>query len=112
MALAVRASAALFSADQLFNLRQVGLPRIAFAGGAYVVRRALLLDEDHRVEVFDGGIAPLHVGDGQLSGDAGMKRALRLHLAQFLRLGGIQEIELLDFGIGTVRHIKLAGKQR
>ena len=86
--------------------------RCCFVGGAHVVDGTLLLDEDGGVEVFDGGITALHVGDRHLRRKAGMKRALRLHLGQPLRFGCVQEIELLYFAVGGVAAVELLREQR
>jgi hypothetical protein len=94
-----------------FNSWKIGLPGIALVRGAGIIGRALLLDKDRGIEVFNSGIAPFHVGNGHLSGKAGMKRSLSLHLAQLLRLGCVQKIELLDFAVGAVRDVKLIRKQ-
>jgi hypothetical protein len=94
-----------------FNSWKIGLPGIAFISGAGIIGRAPLLNEDRSIEVFDSGIAPFHVGNGHLPGKAGMERSLSLHLAQLLRFGCVQKIELLDFAVGAVRDVELIRKQ-
>src|ERR1039457_2849059 len=106
-----RAALARRPAPLSVKSRKIGLPGVAFTGGACVIGRALLLDEDRGIEVFDSGIAPFHVGNGHLSGKAGMERSLSLHLAQLLRLRCVQKIELLDFAVGAVRDVELIRKQ-
>src|SRR6185437_6356210 len=62
-------------------LREIGLPSAALIGSTGVVDGTLLLNKDCCIHVFYGSIAPFHIGDGHLSGEAGMQRALGLHLA-------------------------------
>ena len=68
-------------------------------GSADVVRRPLLLDEGCGIEVNHRRVPLLHVGDSHLRGKSGLQGSLRLHFGHLLCLGGIQEIQLLDFAI-------------
>ena len=64
-----------------FPLWKVGLPGARLACRTGVIGGALLLHKDGRIEVFDGGVAALHVGYRHLGSEAGVKRTLGLRLA-------------------------------
>src|SRR5215469_12790944 len=61
-------------------LREIRLPSAALIGGTGIVAGTLLLNKDRCIHVFYGSVAPFHIGDGHLGGEAGMQRTLGLHL--------------------------------
>ena len=92
----------------VLRLWQIRPPGVALVRRAYVVSRVLLLHEGGCVEVGRGGVATFHVGHGHLGSEAGLHRALILHLGHLLCLSRVQQIKLLHLAIGRVCVVELA----